>query len=197
MNETTCTVIGFVATEVRHRTTPDGTPVASFRLGTTPRIWSRGQWTNGETSFYTVTCFRALARNVLGSLHKKDPVVVHGKLKVSTWESGDRSGTSAEIIARAVGHDLAHGTSAFVWSRSEQGETASLHDIATELARDVESEHTAERSSDTAVEVDDPAHATGTDPQSGGASSDAVWSPGGPSTVESAPSSGGADPRAA
>jgi single-strand DNA-binding protein len=106
------TLIGFVAREPMERTTGNGTPVADVRIGTTPRLLDRetGKWRDGETSYYTVNCWRRMAGHVRASLRKGDPVVVKGKFRTRTFE--DKQGrirTEVEIVAETVGHDLSRG----------------------------------------------------------------------------------------
>jgi single-strand DNA-binding protein len=71
------------------------------------------KWVDGETNWYTITAFRQLAINVAGSISKGERVVVSGKLRVRDWDNGERAGTSVEIEAEAIGHDLTWGTSTF------------------------------------------------------------------------------------
>ena len=115
MNNSTIQAVGNVATEVRFNTTPEGIPVASFRLAATERKFDRdtSRWVDGDVNWYTVSCWRALAENVASSIQKGDPVFVVGRLSVRTWERDDRSGTSIDITAELIGHDLARGTSTF------------------------------------------------------------------------------------
>ena len=40
--------------------------------------------------------------------------MVIGKLRVRDWDNGERAGTSVEIEAESIGHDLIWGTSSFV-----------------------------------------------------------------------------------
>ena len=47
------------------------------------------------------------------SVHKGQPLVVTGKLKVRQWQDADKSGTNVEIDAIAIGHDLNRGTNEF------------------------------------------------------------------------------------
>ncbi len=54
-----------------------------------------------------------LARHVAASLQSGDPVVVHGRLVADVWERDGKPQTSWEVVATSVGHDLAHGTTAF------------------------------------------------------------------------------------
>ncbi|GAB2613460.1 hypothetical protein GCM10027168_52680 [Streptomyces capparidis] len=115
MNETTVTLIGNAASEVKYRQTPSGIPVASFRLASTTRRWDRGRnaWVDGHTSFYTVWAWRTLAGNVATSVGRGDPLVVQGRLRVREWEKEGQWHTAVDIDAGAVGHDLSRGTSAF------------------------------------------------------------------------------------
>lgn len=114
MNETYVTVIGNVASEVRFATTDGGVAVASFRVASTPRRYGQSGWMDGPTSYVTVKCWRGLAENANRSLAKGQPVVVHGRQTVRPWERDDgRTGTSVDIDADALGHDLRWGTTVF------------------------------------------------------------------------------------
>lgn len=112
------TVTGLVATVPRHLVTTEGLPITSFRLASTQRRFDRSQerWIDGETNWYTITGFRQLAINVAASVKKGDRVVITGKLKIREWENGDRTGTTIEIDAEALGHDLMWGSSSFTRS---------------------------------------------------------------------------------
>jgi len=106
------TLIGFVAREPSLRTTKDDKPVADVRVGATNRYFdkTRGEWTDGDTSYYTVTCWRRLANHVRASLRKGDPVMVKGRFRTHTYE--DKQGrirTEVEITADTIGHDLSRG----------------------------------------------------------------------------------------
>ncbi len=108
-------VQGLVATTPRHLITQDGLPITSFRMASTNRRFDRttGKWVDGETNWYTITAFRQLAINVAGSVSKGERVVVSGALRVRDWDNGERAGTSVEIEAEAIGHDLNWGTATF------------------------------------------------------------------------------------
>ena len=109
------TVAGLVATTPRHLVTQDGLPITSFRLAASHRKFDRttNKWIDGETNWSTVTAFRQLAINVAGSVSKGERILVTGKLRVRDWDNGERVGTSVEIEADSVGHDLCWGNSAF------------------------------------------------------------------------------------
>lgn len=108
-------VTGLVATTPRHLVTQDGLPITSFRLASSQRRFDRNQnkWIDGETNWFTVTSFRQLAVNSSMSVSKGDRIAVMGKLRVRDWDNGERAGTSVEIEADSIGHDLAWGNSTF------------------------------------------------------------------------------------
>ena len=109
------TVSGLVATTPRHLVTQESLPITSFRLASSKRRFDRTKkiWIDGETNWFTVTAFRQLAINSASSISKGDRIVVNGKLKVRDWDNGERSGTSVEVEADSLGHDLVWGTAEF------------------------------------------------------------------------------------
>lgn len=109
------TIQGLVATTPRHIVTQDGLPITSFRLAESTRKFDPAQnkWVDGETNWFTVTAFKTLAINVAKSINKGDRIVVTGNLNVRDWDNGERTGTSVEVEAASVGHDLSWGTSVF------------------------------------------------------------------------------------
>lgn len=116
--ETFVSMTGWVGSAVEYRclTSADRsytTHHASFRLAATPRIRRGGGWTDGETNWITVVCFRGLAQNVGSSVSKGDPVHVWGKLRRETWERDGEANERTVIEAVTVGHDLNRGTSMF------------------------------------------------------------------------------------
>lgn len=109
-------VRGFVATYPTLKHLPNGVPVVNFRVASTPRWFDNATqtWKEGNTNWYTVNAFRQLARNACSSLQIGHPVFISGKLKVRSWEREDGStGSSVEIDAHTLGHDLALGTAGF------------------------------------------------------------------------------------
>ena len=102
------TVTGIVATTPRHLVTSAGLAITSFRLASGQRRYDRNlhSWVDADTNWYTVTAFRHLAHNVVRSVRKGEHVLVAGQLRVRAWQNAERSGTSVEVEAEAVGHDL-------------------------------------------------------------------------------------------
>lgn len=113
----TVTIRGFIATAPTQKFLPSSQiPVTNFRIASTPRWFdtSSGSWKEGNTNWYTVNAFRALAHNCARSLHVGQPVLVTGRLQVKQFERADGSaGTSIEIDANSIGHDLNFGLANF------------------------------------------------------------------------------------
>jgi single-strand DNA-binding protein len=108
-------VTGLVATTPRHLVTQDGLPITSFRLAASLRKFDKqlNRWVEAETNWFTITSFRQLAVNTAVSVSKGDRVVVMGRLRVRDWDNGERAGTSVEIEAETIGHDMVWGSSTF------------------------------------------------------------------------------------
>jgi single-strand DNA-binding protein len=114
MNETHVTVTGWTGADPVLDTLASGQQVATFRLASTPRRMRDGEWVDDETLWFTVKCWRHLAGHVATSVRKGEPVVVQGRLVADSWKRDDGTVTTRfVIVAAAVGHDLAHGTTAF------------------------------------------------------------------------------------
>jgi len=109
------TITGLVATTPRHLVTADGLPITSFRLACSYRKFDRteNKWVDGEANWYTITAFKQLAINIASSINKGDRIIVTGDLHIRDWDNGERAGTSVEVEATAIGHDLSWGMSVF------------------------------------------------------------------------------------
>ncbi|NYF99231.1 single-stranded DNA-binding protein [Janibacter cremeus] len=118
MNETELTVAGRLVADPEHRTTRAGVQFTTFRLATNARRRNReGVFIDGPTSYYNVATYRSLGMNSHTSLHKGDPVVVRGRLTINDFQRADESwGSSADIDAYSVGHDLTFGTTEYAKS---------------------------------------------------------------------------------
>ncbi|CAN5332981.1 hypothetical protein BH11ACT2_BH11ACT2_22560 [soil metagenome] len=134
----TITVTGIIATDPRHLVSGEGRlPITSFRLASTQRRFDRKEqkWVDAGTNWFTITAFRQMATNAAGSLKKGERVVVTGRMRIRDWETGERNGTTVEIEADAIGHDLAWGTTTF--ARSIQSTLTRQEDQADEAFPDV------------------------------------------------------------
>ena len=115
MNETRITVHGNVVTDPVQRTGRTGSIYTTFRVAHTPyRRGADGRYYDGETSFYSVITFSALAANAAVALRKGQPIVAEGNLTVKQYVGSDgQPRTTAEIDADHIGHDLSWGRAIF------------------------------------------------------------------------------------
>lgn len=120
------TIVGVIGTDPEKKTW-NGTPITTFRVASKNRRFDRatGAWVDGETNWYTVSAYRRLAEHVFASVHRRDRVILTGRLRVRNWDSGEKRGTSVDIDVDAIGHDLLFGTSAFTSEQSSTGSAAS------------------------------------------------------------------------
>jgi single stranded DNA-binding protein len=108
MADTHVTLTGNLTDDPDLRFTPNGNPVANFRLAVTARIMDGDSWRDGDTSFFRVNVWRQLAEHVAESLTKGDRAVVIGRLKSRSWETpeGDKRSVvevEADEVARPCG----------------------------------------------------------------------------------------------
>lgn len=132
MYETHVTVVGRLVADPETRTTAQGEVFTTFRLATSERRRNRdGVFEDGPTSFYNVACYRSLGVNVRTSVRKGEPVLVSGRQRVRQYQRSDDSyGTSVEITAQHVGHDLLLGQTAFVRPGRESDADAAADEVA-------------------------------------------------------------------
>lgn len=111
----TITLTGIVATPPKHIVTSEQLQITSFRLASTQRKFDRTEqkWVDADTNWYTVTAFRSLAANAIGSILKGQRVIVTGRLRIRDWATDEKTGTTIEVDADSLGHDLTFGTSVF------------------------------------------------------------------------------------
>jgi single-strand DNA-binding protein len=137
MSTATVTVTGYVAMDPKVYWTSNGAPVVRLRVGSTPRrVDGDGKWHDLPASFFTVNCWRKIAVNVAASLHKGQPVIVRGRLRMRTWTDDGKARSAVEIEAESIGHDLAYGTTAYskgvmpswaeIWRRMAGGDVPGL-----------------------------------------------------------------------
>ena len=115
MNETYVTVSGNVVGDPVVRATKANVPFVTFRVASNVRRmdFKTGEYTDAGTNFVNVTAFRALGVNLASSLVKGQPVLVYGRMRINQWVNGEKSGTTVEIDAYRVGHDLTWGQAKF------------------------------------------------------------------------------------
>lgn len=122
VNEAQLSLTGYVASDPRSRETRNGVPQVSMRVAWTPRWIDRttGEWSDGNTSFLTVICWRRLAANVATCIRRGDPVIIKGRLSIRPYEDKDGNARLAvEVDATSIGHDLSRGVALFQRTRGE------------------------------------------------------------------------------
>lgn len=112
----TVTIVGKVATDPNQAQTGGGVAVTNFRLASTHRRFDQSAqaWVDSGTNWYSVAAYRQLGEHAKASLRSGDSVIVTGRLRIRNWESNGKSGTSVDIDADAIGHDLRWGTTAYL-----------------------------------------------------------------------------------
>jgi single-strand DNA-binding protein len=106
------TIVGNLTDDPELRYTANGAAVANFTVAFSTRIRdASGNWTDGDTSFFRVNCWRALAENAAESLTRGTRVVVSGRLKQRSWENQEGEKRSMiEIEADDLGPSLKWAT---------------------------------------------------------------------------------------
>ncbi|MEW6034042.1 MAG: single-stranded DNA-binding protein [Chloroflexota bacterium] len=96
-------LIGNVGTEPEMRFTPNGNPVASFRIATNRFIPGGEGERKQETEWFTIVTWNKLAESCNQFLTKGQRVYVEGRLHTRTWEGQDGQKRSrVEVIANTV-----------------------------------------------------------------------------------------------
>lgn len=108
--------VGIVATDPTEINNDGKAYVCKFRLASTERKYDKETktWVDKSTNWFNVNVFRDLGKNAKKSINKGDQILIYGRLRINNWDSGLKSGTSVEIDADAIGHDLKWGTSHFI-----------------------------------------------------------------------------------
>ena len=159
MNDIYFTVVGNVVKDVEMRFTSAGDPVASFRVAMSSRRFDRQneRWVDSDTHYFTVTCWRTLAHNVVQSVVKGMPVVVYGRLR--SREVSRPCGETSHIMryqdieAVAVGPDLSRGISTFTRVKREAAVESEARAAADVLAAAALMEEEAERMANVDLET--------------------------------------------
>jgi len=144
MNETYVTISGNVVGDPVARATKANVPFVTFRVASNVRRvdFKTGEYIDAGTNFVNVTAFRSLGVNLANSLKKGEPVLVYGRMRINQWVNGERSGTTVEIDAYNVGHDLSWGQTKFVkvakpqLNQNDRMADPEVQDAADQLDRD-------------------------------------------------------------
>ena len=171
MNETYVTISGNVVGDPVARATRANVPFVTFRVASNVRRvdFKTGEYIDAGTNFVNVTAFRSLGVNLANSLKKGEPVLVYGRMRINQWVNGERSGTTVEIDAYNVGHDLSRGQTKFIklakpqLNQNDRMADPEVQDAADQLDRDAAMEGDEFRD-----DADHPAHEGSADEAGGG-----------------------------
>lgn len=111
--DTQLTLTGNLVDDPELRFTPNGAPVANFRIASTPRIYdkSSNEWRDGDSLFLTCNVWRQQAENVVESLSRGMRVIVTGRLKQRSYETKEgEKRTVYEVEVDDVGPSLLRAT---------------------------------------------------------------------------------------
>ena len=107
-------LIGNLTKDPELRYTPQGTPVASFRLAVNYR-YKQSDEMKQETMFIDNVVFGKQAETCSKYLNKGSAVLVEGRLQERRWESNGQQKSKFEVIAQSVRFlpkkDVSQGTS--------------------------------------------------------------------------------------
>lgn len=115
LGDTYLTVVGWIGSDPDFKEIGQ-TPYISFRVGSTPRQYEKtlNSYVDKPTTWYTVQCWRGLARNAFESVKVGQPVIVTGRLRTHEWTDNNGESHSRVILeAFSLGHDLNRGTTSF------------------------------------------------------------------------------------
>jgi len=94
-------LIGNLTKDPELRYTPQGTPVASFRLAVN-RWYKQSDEVKKETMFIDNVVFGKQAESCSKYLNKGSSVLVEGRLQERRWESNGQQRSKFEVIAQSV-----------------------------------------------------------------------------------------------
>jgi single-strand DNA-binding protein len=105
------TIVGNLVEDPELRFTNNGIAVANLRVAVTQRVQQDDEWRDGDTSFFKVNVWRGQAEHLADSLSKGDRVMVTGRLRQRSWETGAGERRSVtELEADEVGASLRWAT---------------------------------------------------------------------------------------
>jgi len=94
-------LIGNLTKDPELRYTPQGTPVASFRIAVNYR-YKQSDDMKQETMFIDNVVFGKQAESCSKYLSKGSPVLVEGRLQERRWESNGQQRSKFEVVAQSV-----------------------------------------------------------------------------------------------
>lgn len=94
-------LIGNLTKDPELRYTPQGTPVASFRIAVNSK-YKQSEGFREETLFIDVVTFGKQAETCSQYLNKGNSVLVEGRLQERRWESEGQQRSKVEVVAQTI-----------------------------------------------------------------------------------------------
>ncbi|MDA8106164.1 MAG: single-stranded DNA-binding protein [Nitrospiraceae bacterium] len=94
-------LIGNLTKDPELRYTPQGTPVATFRLAINYSYKQGDEWKK-ETTFIDIVVFGKQAENCGQYLNKGSQALVEGRLQERRWEADGQQKSKFEVVANTV-----------------------------------------------------------------------------------------------
>lgn len=122
-------VVGNLTDAPELRYTASGTPVASFTIASTPRVFDRtaNEWKDGEPLYLRCSLWRQPAENAAESFTRGTRVIARGKLKQRSYETdgGDKR-TVIELEVDEIGPSIKYATARI--NRAASGSAEAIED---------------------------------------------------------------------
>lgn len=113
MNETSITICGRLVAEPEVKQTAKGV-VTNLRVAVNERRREPdGKWTDGRSSFYSVSAWGELGTEAAACLSTGNAVLVTGTLRVNNYKADGRTLERVEVTADHIGPDLRFGTAMY------------------------------------------------------------------------------------
>ena len=77
-----------------------------FSVASTERVRRNDNWEDGDTTWFNCTAFGNTAEMMVETLHKGDPVIVDGKIKIRDYEKDGEKRQSVDVTVDKIGLDL-------------------------------------------------------------------------------------------
>ncbi len=105
------TIVGNCVKEPELRYLPSGVAVCNLTVAVTPRVKDGDAWTDGETMWFRLACWRQLAESVAESIVKGTRVLASGRLSCRSYETkaGEKR-TDLELQVDSIGPELRFAT---------------------------------------------------------------------------------------
>lgn len=100
------TLCGSAGGDATLRFLGSGAAVAEWSLAVTPRVKKGDEWVDDDTVWYRCQAWRQLGEQASESITKGMRLLVHGRLKVRTWEKDGATRTSLEVDVEHVGAEM-------------------------------------------------------------------------------------------